>query len=554
MVNGSLFRDMMISAANSIENNKQILNDLNVFPVPDGDTGTNMSMTINSALKDLGEMKNPKVCEVSDTMASCLLRGARGNSGVILSLLFRGFARALKDKKTIGGKDIATAMKLGVDTAYGAVMKPTEGTILTVSRVSAEKASIFADSCDDPILVWEKLLEYAKETLEETPELLPTLKQAGVVDAGGKGFVFLLEGAYSVLKDGIIIDLAAPSAPSATIPFENQQTESAGTPFKSFDFSTITYMYCTEFMINKEEKKGRPKNIRKFKAFLNDIGDSIVVVDDDTLVKVHVHTNNPGLVLEEALQFGYLSSMKIENMKEQFEKMVAQSSAAIPEDIEKKDFAFVVVSAGAGLADAFKDLGADCIVEGGQTMNPSTEDILRAVLAVPSDVVFVLPNNKNIIMAAEQVAALTEKRVIVIPTKTIPQGISAMVAFASSVSTEENESNMRAAIELVKTGLITYAVRNSTFDGVKIKRGKTLALNESKLAFVEENPKTAAIKLVADLLDDSSSMVTIIFGNEVSEEEAEEVASKVKENAGSFVEVMILNGGQSVYYYILSVE
>jgi len=480
MINGDKLRDAYISGANNITNNKTRIDELNVFPVPDGDTGTNMSMTINNAVKELSRLKGENVSKVADTAASAFLRGARGNSGVILSLLFRGFAKGLKGKDTMTGNDLIESLGLGVEAAYKAVMKPTEGTILTVARVAHEKAKECADK--DFLTVFDVALAGAKEALASTPELLPVLKKAGVVDAGGQGFVTVLEGMRSVFADGVVIELANAPAKKATVVAQENYNAAA-------EFETeITFTYCTEFIVKKADDTD-PKLLR---AYLETIGDSCVVVDDDDIIKVHVHTDHPGNAIEKGLTFGSLINLKIENMRDQHErakhdneqtKEVNTDNAGTSYSTVKKEkpYGFVSVCVGAGLEELFGELGVDSIVSGGQTMNPSTDDILRAIELTPAETVFVLPNNKNIIMAAEMAVPLSTRKVIVLHTKTVPMGISAMLAFNPDESSDANAIAMSAAADAVSTGQITFAARDSDFDGFKIKSGDILAMENGKL-------------------------------------------------------------------------
>ena len=558
MINGLKFRDMIVSAGGNIEREKQSLNALNVFPVPDGDTGTNMAMTMSAAIGELSALRGEvSVGEVAGKAASALLRGARGNSGVILSLIYRGIAKSLKGKDEIDGGDLADAFASGVKTAYSAVMKPTEGTILTVSREAADAAVAFAAHCEDPVLVLEKLIEQAKATLERTPEILPVLKQAGVVDAGGKGFVAMLQGAYTALKDGVIIKA----------PEQAGGKEDNSALFEEFDMDSIKFMYCTEFLVNKP-KTGPLEDgaARKFRAFLESVGDSIVFVDDTDIIKIHVHTNHPGEVLETALSYGLLSSMKIENMKEQYAKILqdraeetgsaadAVPAAETPAD-PLRDYGFVAVSSGEGLQHVFADLGVDVVVKGGQTMNPSTEDILDAVMQTPALNVFVFPNNKNIIMAAQAARDLCEeKNVLVIPTRTIPQGMSALLAFDESEAPEDNESAMLDAIAAVQTGMVTFAVRDSVYDGIEIKQGEMMAMKDGKLAFTAASAAEAGFGLIERLAPPASEFLTVIFGADVEAKARENMRAQILEKYADKMEITFVDGDQPIYSYILAVE
>ena len=543
MINGALLRDAFISGAHNISNNRQAVDRLNVFPVPDGDTGTNMSMTIGAAALELEKGSFSSVSEVSAAAASALLRGARGNSGVILSLLFRGFSKGLKGKTEANATDIAEALKLGVETAYKAVMKPTEGTILTVARLSAEYA-VSSDETDE-VKLWAKICEKAKEALDDTPNILPVLKKAGVVDAGGKGLLCIFEGMKHTFETGEIIK----SEEVAESPSEPEEEYNAAAE----DLGEITFTYCTEFIVMRENDND-PLNLR---SYLETIGDCVVVVDDDEIIKVHVHTNNPGNALQEGLKFGSLTKMKIENMREQHN---GQKTTPKKKKLEKaepeNEYGFVSVAAGEGIENLFRELGADHIVSGGQTMNPSTEDILEAVLATPAKVVFVLPNNKNIIMAAEQTISLVkDRRVCVLPTKTIPQGISAMLSFnPEEEKVERNLLDMSKAAENVATGQITFAARDSDYDGHKIKKGEMLGLENGKVAFTEKELVKAAGRLAKDLYKKDSSFVTIFYGEEVSVEDAEKIEAEVRAKLPDSAEITLVSGGQPVYYVIMSIE
>ncbi|MEG0570244.1 MAG: DAK2 domain-containing protein [Oscillospiraceae bacterium] len=549
MVSGSLLAQAIISGANNISNNKQMVDELNVFPVPDGDTGTNMSMTINAGKRELENLEEPTAQNAAEVAASALLRGARGNSGVILSLLFRGFAKGLKGKETASGEDFALALTMGVEAAYKAVMKPTEGTILTVARVAAEQAVILAKTTNDPILVFEEIVAVSKDTCDKTPELLPVLKQAGVVDAGGKGLVIIFEGMLETFKTGNVIQSIAQKKKTGTVSPVNAAAEADG---------MITFTYCTEYIVDKNAKSGDPLLLR---AYLESIGDSVVVVEDEDIIKVHVHTDNPGNAIQEGLKFGPLVNMKIENMREQHQNKVTQAEHQRDEDDEyaivdpAKPYGFVAVAAGQGIQALFADLGVDKVVSGGQTMNPSTDDILRAIQATPAETVFVLPNNKNIIMAAEQAVKLADRRVCVLQTRTIPQGISAMLAFDHDNSLADNRTNMTKALDNVQTGQVTFAARDSDFDGHAIKQGEILALENGKLSFTDRDLLKALYKLTKSLVKKKDgSFITIIYGSDVTDEQAEKALIILKEKFGDDYEISLINGGQPVYYYIVSVE
>ena len=556
MFSGVQLRDAVISGANAILNCKTSIDELNIFPVPDGDTGTNMSMTICSARNELMEMDSEDVHEVAKRAASFMLRGARGNSGVILSLLFKGFAQGLEGKFMMDGRDITDALAVGVENAYKAVMKPTEGTILTVARVACETARDALEETEDPLLIWRAVCRGAEKALEDTPRLLPVLKKAGVVDAGGKGLCVIFRGMLSVFEgDGVIEAVEKKDGASGDDDFfRNAAAE--------FD-SVINFTYCTEYIIGREEDKNREPN--ELRLFLETIGDCVLVADDDDIIKVHVHTENPGLALQKALEFGSLLTIKIENMKEQHRKAVEENEKRKQKQEEKKEeyffaapeeeYGFVAVAAGDGLSELFRNLGCGHVVSGGQTMNPSTEDILTAVLATPAKTVYVLPNNKNIIMAAEQAVPLVQDRkIVVVPTRTVPQGMSAMLAFDSGVSVEENLETMMEAASQVLTGQVTFAARDSEFGGKKIKKDDILGLVNGKLDFVEKDPVQTAYKVIRSMLSKSTSFITIIYGEDITEDEAEALTEKVTLKAGSDVEVTLVNGGQPVYYFIISVE
>ena len=474
MFNGNVLRDAIISAANNLSNNRKAVDDLNVFPVPDGDTGTNMSMTISNSVREICKMENETAGKIAATNASALLRGARGNSGVITSLLFRGFSKGIGNDEYVTAENLSAAFELGVDAAYKAVMKPTEGTILTVARVASEYARSALKKGADALGVFEAAIEGAKIALDETPELLPTLKKAGVVDAGGRGFVIILEGMMSVFKDGVIIQ-SVSAAQNLSEETEEESSRNAAGEFEG----EITFTYCTEFIVNRnDECEKEPSELR---AYLETIGDCVVVVDDEEIIKVHVHTDHPGNAIENALTFGQLVKLKIENMRDQHEKAKHDSqntkkkpakSADLTEEIKPveitKPIGFVSVCAGDGIAELFRDLGVDTIVSGGQTMNPSTDNILRAIESTPAETVYVLPNNKNIIMAAEQTIPISTRKVIVLHTRTIPQGIAAMLGYDDSADVDANAIAMQKASERISTGQLTFAARDSDFDGHKI--------------------------------------------------------------------------------------
>ncbi len=541
------FKRMVLSASAAIGNNRQLLNEMNVFPVPDGDTGINMSLTIKAAATALSAVDPETVGEVAEKTASALLRGARGNSGVILSLLFRGFAKSAAKLESLDAIQFAAALSAGVDAAYRAVMKPAEGTILTVSRKAAEAAVELAAEEKDILAIFPAVLDAAEKALAETQELNPVLKKAGVVDAGGKGWMIALEAMFASLQGNDVKPEQVDEAASSV--------EESGAVFSQND-EEITFAYCTEYIVNLSAE-GKKKDAARLRAMLESIGDCVVVVDDEEIIKVHVHTNNPDKALGEALKYGELVNIKIENMREQHTQKVVEeqkkSSAEAEPAAPEKTYGFVAVGAGVGIRSVYEDLGVDKLVEGGQTMNPSTQDILAAVNATPSEVVFVLPNNKNIIMAAQQTVDLTSKKVIVIPTKSIPQGVSAMLAFDPDATAEENASAMEAAAGCVTTGSVTYAARDSDFDGHMIHEGEYLALKESKLSVSGEDLTAVVEKLTQDMEMTDKSFVTVFYGEGTDEESAKQV-EEICKKAAPDAEVMLVEGGQPVYYYIISAE
>ena len=550
MINGKLLKDAMMSAAISIANKKRSVDELNVYPVPDGDTGTNMSMTMGAALRALELMgEDVTISQVADTAASALLRGARGNSGVILSLLFRGIAKGLNGLTEADCESMANALELGVSAAYKAVMKPTEGTILTVARMASVKAQECVHTTNDPVILWEEVCKEAEATLAKTPNMLPVLKKAGVVDAGGQGLLLIFQAMLEVFHGG-----------SIAVPAEKAKEE------KKVEFSTavgefdevINFTYCTEFIVQKHPAS---PDASKLRAYLETIGDCVVVVDDEEIIKVHVHTDSPGMALTKALEFGCFINdpkPKIENMRIQHENKVLEAKITKQQEFrpaeQEKEFGFVAVAAGLGVESMFTDLGVDQVVRGGQTMNPSTDDILKAIMATPAKTVFVLPNNKNIIMAAEQAIKLADRNVCVLQTRTIPQGIAAMLAFDESASLADNRINMTKAFERVSTGQITFAARDSDYEGHQIKKGEILALDNSKLSFTDKDVEKAAVKLTRRLVKGDTSYVTLIYGADVTDEQAEHVQALLSAKLSDKIEVMLVNGGQPVYYYIISVE
>lgn len=548
MLSGSRFRDSLISGGISIENNRRRVDELNVYPVPDGDTGTNMSMTMSAALRELELADdNITVSQAADIAASALLRGARGNSGVILSLLFRGFSKGFAGLKTADCKNIADSMEKGVEAAYKSVMNPTEGTVLTVARVASEKALEIAETETDIESFWTKVCNAAQEALDKTPEQLEVLKKAGVVDAGGQGLVIIYKAMLEVFAGREIEKREGEKKTPRTFEVSDDQ-----------DTEDIKYSYCTEYII---EKHPNAKDSFMLRAYLETIGDCVVVVEDDEIIKVHVHTDNPGLAIEKALEFGRFVNdpkPKIENMKIQHEMRVRDEKIQNRQELApvkpEKDFGFVAVAAGEGIEEMFRDLGADCIIKGGQTMNPSTDDILKAIHATPARTVFVLPNNKNIIMAAEQTKNLADRNVCVLPTKTIPQGLSALMVFDETADFKENRMEMTKALENVSTGQITYAARDSEYEGHNIKKGEIMAFNNGKLLNSEKDMNKATVKLMKKMIKSDSSYATVIYGEDVTEEQAEDLKLTLEAKFGNKIEIMMMNGGQPVYYYIISVE
>lgn len=553
MITGKMFRDGVISASNNIANSRQAVDALNIFPVPDGDTGTNMSMTIGAAAKEMAVLPDDcSLSEASSRCASALLRGARGNSGVILSLIFRGFSKGFKNLDEADGVAVAKAFEAGVDAAYKAVMKPTEGTILTVVRKASEAASEMAKTLNDPFEVAFSALMAAKDALAKTPEQLPVLKQAGVVDAGGQGLVLIFEGFQSVFSNGVIVQ-----------PLDGSEVSTVSAPSKSTVANAsddIEFGYCSEFLIEKSDKS-KEKDPLKLRAFLESIGDCVVVVDDSDIIKVHVHSNEPGNVIQAALKYGQLINIKIDNMRYQHRNadtgVKEGEKPVIPQVAEpKKEYGFVSVCAGDGLTELFKDIGADVVVSGGQTMNPSTDDILNAVMATPAKTVFVLPNNKNIIMAAEQAIPLAKDREVrVLQTKTIPQGISALLMFDETESADANQMTMMEAAENVSTAQVTFAARDSEIEGTPVKQGEIMGLCNGKIKFTGIDKIDIAVKSASKVFKkNQSSLITVIYGNGITEEEAEAVKSRLEDKYGDDVEISIVNGGQPIYYFIISVE
>ena len=547
-INAEMLSKMFLAGAANIEAKKEFINELNVFPVPDGDTGTNMSLTIMAAAKEVTALDKVDMESLAKAISSGSLRGARGNSGVILSQLFRGFTKAIKDTKEIDVFTLATACEKAKETAYKAVMKPKEGTILTVARGIAEKALELVETEDDLGVFISQVLEHAEYVLSQTPEMLPVLKEAGVVDSGGQGLLEVLKGAYDVFL-GKEVDYSQIK-PSTSVNMTKISTETN---------AEIKFGYCTEFII-MAEKEFTDEDEREFKLFLESIGDSIVCVADDEIVKIHVHTNDPGLAIQRALTYGQLSRMKIDNMREEHEEKLIRDAEKIAEEqkamekAEEKEFGFIAVSIGEGLNEIFKELGVDYIIEGGQTMNPSTDDMLKAIEKVNAKHVFIFPNNKNITLAANQAKSLVEdKEVIVIPTKTVPQGITAIINFNPEATAEENEAMMLEEIENVKTGQVTYAVRDTSIDGKEIHMDDIMGIGDAGIISVGTEVESTTLEMLAELVDEDSELISIYYGADVSEEDAEALTAKVEE-AYPDVDVDTHFGGQPIYYYVLAVE
>lgn len=555
-INVDVLAKMFLAGAQNIEAKKDYINELNVFPVPDGDTGTNMSMTIMSAAKEVTALNNPEMKDLAKAISSGSLRGARGNSGVILSQLLRGFTKAIKEEKEIDVLALAAACQRARDTAYKAVMKPKEGTILTVASGIATKAAEMAEETDDLEVFIPAVIEYAEEVLNKTPEMLPVLKEAGVVDSGGQGLLEVIKGGYDAFL-GKEIDYSSIK-PSTSVTVNKVNAE---------DTADIKFGYCTEFII-LTEKEFTEEDEHEFKKFLSSIGDSIVCVADDDVVKIHVHTNDPGLAIQKALTYGQLSKMKIDNMREEHQEKLIRDAEKLAEEQAKEEAAyeekktaeprkamgFITVSIGAGMNEIFKELGADYIIEGGQTMNPSTEDMLNAIDQVNADTVFILPNNKNIILAANQAKSLVEdKEIIVIPTKTVPQGITAIINFMPDADAKTNAEAMLEEIKNVKTGQMTYAVRDTHIDDKEIHEGDIMGIGDSGILAVGKDLEETTKELITNLVDEDSELISIYYGEEVSEEEAEKFAGEIEELYPD-VDVDIQFGGQPIYYYVLAVE
>ena len=552
-INAQALAKMFLAGAKNLEAKKEWINELNVFPVPDGDTGTNMSMTIMSAAGEVAALSNPGMKELAKAISSGSLRGARGNSGVILSQLFRGFCKVIGEYQELDTAILCEACQRAVETAYKAVMKPKEGTILTVAKGVADKALELSDEVDDLVVFCDELVKQAEYVLSQTPEMLPVLKQAGVVDSGGQGLVQVLKGAYdALLGKEVDYEIDTPGAGSGFVKISSETEEE------------IKFGYCTEFIIVLNTPLS-DKQEAEYKAYLESIGDSIVVVADDEIVKTHVHTNDPGLAIQKALTHGSLSKIKIDNMREEHqeklikdaEKLAKQQEQEAKEAVNKepmKEMGFISVSIGEGMNEIFKGLGADYLIEGGQTMNPSTEDMLDAIAKVNASHIFILPNNKNIILAANQAASLVEdKEIIVLPTKTIPQGITALVNFIPDYSVEENTETMLSEIENVKTGQVTYAVRDTEIDGKTIKQGDYMGIGDKSILSVGQDLLATTLEMIDEMVDEDSAIVSIYYGEEISEEDATTLATSIEEKYPD-VEVEINSGGQPIYYYVISVE
>lgn len=548
-IDSKILKNMFIAGAKYLESKKKYVDELNVFPVPDGDTGTNMSLTIIAAAKEVQNADDNSMAQVAKAISSGSLRGARGNSGVILSQLLRGFSKEISEHHVLDTLIIAHAFQKGVETAYKAVMKPKEGTILTVARAIADKASQLSEDTDDILFVLKETLAHAEAVLAKTPEMLPVLKEAGVVDAGGQGLIYVLKGAYLTLQN------------NGEIPFdvEEEVVDIVDHRFqKQYATDEIKFGYCTEFIINVRDEKINTSELEamELRSFLETIGDSIVAVADEDVIKIHVHTNDPGIALQKALGLGELSNIKIDNMREQHSHITFEHNKDDKSDIQKerKENGFVAISIGSGLSKIFSSLGVDYIVEGGQTMNPSTEDILLAIEKVNADHVFILPNNKNIILAAMQAKELVEDKTIhVIPSKSIPQGITAMINYTQGLSAEENEQTMTAHLADVSTGQLTYAVRDTSVNDQAIQQGDILGIGNDQILVVEKEVEKCAKALIHHLINEDSGLVTIYYGEDIDETTANDLATYIQENYEE-CEVEVHYGGQPLYYYLLSVE
>ncbi len=542
-IDGAMLKQMLLSAAQFLEDNKETVNALNVFPVPDGDTGTNMSLTMQSAAKEILALKTDKLGEVAKALSKGSLKGARGNSGVILSQLFRGFAEFLKDYEQVDTVQFAKALMGGSDKAYKAVMKPVEGTMLTVARVTAEKSVKIANETKDFTGFFSRILDVAKDTLDNTPNLLPVLKQAGVVDSGGMGVLYIMMGAANALDEDFDLDISSFDAKDISLP-----------SFSDTDSSqSIEFGYCTEFFIKNLHPYIKDEDIEKLKQKLERFGDSIVVVGDMDLIKVHFHTNMPGKGLQLGLRFGELSNIKIDNMREQHSHNMEYAELAMADNSPEKDFGILSVAMGEGIANLFKDLNADYIIEGGQTMNPSIEDILNAANKVRAKEIFILPNNSNIVLSAKQAAELSDKPIHVIPTKSIPQGLAALIAYNRELPIDENNNLMLKAIEQVKTGQVTYAVRDSNFDNQQIQEGDFMGLSNGTIMTVGKDIETVTQDLLKHMVDEDDEIITLLYGKDATEETTNQILAFLEDTYPD-IEVELLDGGQPLYYYIISVE
>ena len=542
-IDGAMLKQMLLSAAKFLEDNKETVNALNVFPVPDGDTGTNMSLTMQSAAKEILALKTDKLGEVAKALSKGSLKGARGNSGVILSQLFRGFAEFLKDYEQVDTVQFAKALMGGSDKAYKAVMKPVEGTMLTVARVTAEKSVKIANETKDFSGFFSRILDVAKDTLDNTPNLLPVLKQAGVVDSGGMGVLYIMMGAANALDEDFDLDISSFDAKDISLP-----------SFSDTDSSqSIEFGYCTEFFIKNLHPYIKDEDIEKLKQKLERLGDSIVVVGDMDLIKVHFHTNMPGKGLQLGLRFGELSNIKIDNMREQHSHNMEYAELAMADNSPEKDFGILSVAMGEGIANLFKDLNADYIIEGGQTMNPSIEDILNAANKVRAKEIFILPNNSNIVLSAKQAAELSDKPIHVIPTKSIPQGLAALIAYNPELPIDENNNLMLKAIEQVKTGQVTYAVRDSNFDNQQIQEGDFMGLSNGTIMTVGKDIETVTQDLLKHMVDEDDEIITLLYGKDAEEETTNQILAFLEDTYPD-IEVELLDGGQPLYYYIISVE
>ena len=552
-IDAAMLQKIFLAGAYNINNNKEYINELNVFPVPDGDTGTNMSLTIMAAAAEVKAIENPTIDSLAKAISGGSLRGARGNSGVILSQLFRGFCKDIKGKTTLNVDDIASGFSRAVETAYKAVMKPKEGTILTVARGIAEQAAMSAAQGDDIIKFAESVIEYGDEVLSNTPELLPVLKEAGVVDSGGQGLMEVLKGIYAGLL-GKEVENISDGAEMKRIPEIKKGPTGSGND--NISTADIKFGYCTEFIIMLENEMSDYEE-QKFKDYLLSIGDSLVVVADEEICKVHVHTNHPGLAFEKGLTYGSLTRMKVDNMREEHNERVIMEQDRIKagaETLPLKDYGFIAVSVGEGVNTIFKDIGVDYIIEGGQTMNPSTEDMLKAIEKVNAKNIFIMPNNKNIILAANQAADIEEdKNIIVIPTKSVPQGISAMIGFVAEDTPENNKESMIEAMSEVKSGQVTYAVRDTSVDGFSIKNGDIMGIDDEGIKAVGDDIENVTLNLLEEMTDEDSGLISIYYGSDVTEENADKLKKKVEESYPD-LDIEVNYGGQPIYYYIVSVE